>query len=159
MDPSQVERLLAERDCERLIVEYAHRLDLGQVERVADLFADDAVWEMPGMIRFQGRADLAAGIPARLSSPGRTTRHLCTNVAIDVTTSDDATGLCYFTNYRNDSVTGLVEQPAPISEPHYVGQYEDRFVRTPSGWLFAHRRVILAFAHQQSLETSAAKPR
>jgi hypothetical protein len=152
VDPSQIERLLAERACERLIVDYAHRLDLGQVERVAELFTDDAVWEMPGLIRFQGRAELTAGIPARLHSPGRTTRHLCTNVAIDVATSDDAIGLCYFTNYRHDSVTGLFEQPAPIGEPRYVGQYDDRFVRTPRGWLFAHRRVSLAFAYRQSLE-------
>ena len=90
MDP--LERLLAERACERLVYRYAHLLDLGQEDRVPELFADDGVWELPGRIRFAGRAELEAGIPTRLTVPGRTARHLCMNVVIDVLGPDEAVG-------------------------------------------------------------------
>ena len=36
MDLDPIERLMAERACERLIVEYSHRLDLGESTRVAE---------------------------------------------------------------------------------------------------------------------------
>ena len=41
LDP--MERLFAERACERLIVEFVHRLDLGDPSSVADLFTPDGV--------------------------------------------------------------------------------------------------------------------
>jgi hypothetical protein len=149
MDLDPVERLMAERDCERLIVEYARRLDLGEPQRVAELFTDDAVWEMPGRIRFEGRAELEAGFPGRMVAPGRTARHVVTNVAIDVASHDEATGFCYLINYRHDSPSGVPADPAPSAVPMYVGQYYDRFVRTPDGWRFKHRRSEVSFVRTQ----------
>jgi hypothetical protein len=146
LDP--IEQLMAERDCERLIVEYARRLDLGEPERVAELFADDGVWEMPGRLRFEGRAELEAAFPTRMDKPGRTARHVVTNVAIDVVSRDEATGFCYLINYRHDSPTGEPETPAPAEGPMYVGQYHDRFVRTAEGWRFKYRRSEIGFARR-----------
>ncbi len=144
LDP--LERLLAERECERLIVEYARRLDLGEPDGVAELFTEDAVWEMPGLIRFEGRDELSVGIPSRLSASARTTRHVCTNIAINVVGPSEAVGCCYLINYRHDWPDGVIEQQAPSAEPKYIGEYHDRFVRTPVGWRFAHRRTVLAFS-------------
>jgi hypothetical protein len=144
LDP--VERLLAERACERLVYTYARLLDFGDEARVPDLFTDDGVWEMPGRIRFAGRAELEAGIPTRLVAPGRTARHVCTNVTIDVLGPDEAVGFSYMINYRHDPPSGLAERPAPSGAPVYMGEYHDRFVRTPDGWRFALRRTELAFA-------------
>ncbi|MFE2481563.1 nuclear transport factor 2 family protein, partial [Streptomyces sp. NPDC059389] len=45
LDP--MERLLAERACERLVVEFVHRLDLGDPGSVADLFTQEGTWEWP----------------------------------------------------------------------------------------------------------------
>ena len=39
-----VERMLAERACERIIVDFIHRLDLGDPSSVAELFTPDGVW-------------------------------------------------------------------------------------------------------------------
>lgn len=39
-----MERLLAERACERLVVDFVHRLDLGDPGSVADLFTQDGTW-------------------------------------------------------------------------------------------------------------------
>ncbi|MFC8657086.1 nuclear transport factor 2 family protein [Streptomyces sp. JL1001] len=40
-----VGRLIAERACERLIVEFVQTLDLGEPGDVAELFTPDGVWE------------------------------------------------------------------------------------------------------------------
>jgi uncharacterized protein (TIGR02246 family) len=40
----QVNGLLAERDCQRLVHEYAWLVDSGAASGVADLFTDDGVW-------------------------------------------------------------------------------------------------------------------
>lgn len=42
-----VDSLLAERACERLIIDFVRRLDLGEPGSVADLFTADGVWEWP----------------------------------------------------------------------------------------------------------------
>lgn len=49
MDPLEdpLERLLAERACERLIIDFVHRLDLGEPGSVAELFTEDGTWEWP----------------------------------------------------------------------------------------------------------------
>jgi SnoaL-like protein len=144
IDP--LERLLAERACERLVYRYAHLLDLGEADRVPGLFADDGVWELPGRIRFEGRAELDAGIPSRLNKAGRTARHVCTNVVIDVLSPTEAVGTSYMINYRHDDPSGVPAELPPAGEPLYMGEYRDRFVRTEDGWRFLHRRTELAFA-------------
>ena len=45
MDP--LERLLAERACERIVVDFVRRLDLGEPASVAELFTEDGIWEWP----------------------------------------------------------------------------------------------------------------
>ncbi len=144
MEP--LERLLAERECERLILTYARRLDFGEESEVAALFTDDGVWEIPGQIRFEGRTEMEAGFPKRLVAPGRTARHVCTNIVVDVLGPDEAVGFCYMTNFRHDSPNGVPENPAPLEAPMYVGEYHDRFARTSAGWRFAHRRIHVSFA-------------
>lgn len=42
-----MQRLLAERACERLIVDFVHRLDLGEPASVAEPFAEAGTWEWP----------------------------------------------------------------------------------------------------------------
>ncbi|MER5519582.1 SpoIIE family protein phosphatase [Streptomyces sp. NPDC002763] len=42
-----VERMLAERACERIIVDFIHRLDVGDPSSVAELFTPDGVWHWP----------------------------------------------------------------------------------------------------------------
>lgn len=46
LDP--MERLMAERACERLILEVVRTLDLGDPPSVVGLFTPDGVWEWPG---------------------------------------------------------------------------------------------------------------
>ncbi|BAG17766.1 nuclear transport factor 2 family protein [Streptomyces griseus] len=57
LDP--LEALIAERACERLVVEFVRRLDLGEPGDVAELFTPDGVWEWAeGDRRIEGREAL-----------------------------------------------------------------------------------------------------
>ena len=133
--------LLAERACQRLVIDYARWLDAGDAERFGALFSDDAVWDMPGWFRLEGR-DAIVDRMVRPDRPG-TSRHLVSNIAIDLVGHDRAVGFACFVNYRNESA---VDRPGPAGEPRFVGRYLDRFDRTDDGWRIAHRRVEVDFA-------------
>ncbi|RYE00714.1 MAG: nuclear transport factor 2 family protein, partial [Sphingomonadales bacterium] len=62
----------------------------------------------------------------------RTTRHICSNVVIDVLAPDRARG--------ESAMLLFTGEGAPK-----VGSFHDRFVRTPGGWRFAERRGTLTF--------------
>ena len=142
---TELESLLIERACARLVALYTHRVDFGDAESVAELFAEDGVWEV-GDTRFEGRDALRAMLRNRQEMSGRRSRHVCTNLAVDVVDPDHATGLVYLSLYRHDfGSTERDEGVAPGGPPVAVGQYRDRFVRTADGWRFAWRRAELAF--------------
>jgi hypothetical protein len=139
LDP--LERLLAERACERLLVEFVARLDLGDPADVAALFTEDGVWEWPaGGRRVQGRDDLARYFGSRPAD--RLSRRLCTNVLVTVRSPDEAQATSYFTTYRVDGWAGEL-QPPPT--PTQVGHYRDVFHRVDGVWLLASRTTVLAF--------------
>jgi SnoaL-like domain len=143
-------RLLIERACERLIVDYARFVDFGEASRIAELFTEDGVWESEGL-RMEGRSAIREGFARREGVRRRVSRHACTNVAVDVISADEARGLCYLINYRFDRREGDdPAAPAPAGAPKYVGEYHDRFVRAAEGWRFAHRICTLGFVRPPS---------
>lgn len=137
--------LVVERDLHRLLVEYCALVDFGEAERIADLFTADGVWESSDGVVMDGQAAIRAGFGRRQGIRRRSARHVITNLWLDVASADAASGRCYLINYRHDSPSGEAEVPAPVDHPKYVGEYHDRFVRTPDGWRFAHRRFDLGF--------------
>ena len=136
-------RLADERACERLIVRYTHLVDFGRAPEIADLFTDDGVWRTDDF-EMRGRDEILAGFGRRQGVTRRQSRHVCTNVLIEVD-GDRATGLCYLVNYRHDSETGEAEKPAPADVPKFVGEYHDTFRRTEDGWRFVDRYCDMAF--------------
>lgn len=56
---------------------------------------------------------------------------------------NNATGVVYLTLYRHDDPDDAAVRPAEA--PAIVGEYRDRFVRTPEGWRFARREVRVDF--------------
>lgn len=61
-----IQQLMIERACERVIIEFVHRLDLGDPGSVAELFTRDGVWEWPhGERRIEGRDALRAYFASR----------------------------------------------------------------------------------------------
>ncbi|MFC8345030.1 nuclear transport factor 2 family protein [Streptomyces sp. NPDC057280] len=146
MDP--LERLLAERACERLIIDFVHRLDLGEPGSVAELFTEDGVWEWPPPggdgRRAEGREALRTYFGSRPAD--RLSRRVMSNILVTVTSPDTATATSYFTTYRVDGHEGDGQGPVPPGPPVQVGQYEDEFRRSAEGtWLLAARRLRLPF--------------
>jgi hypothetical protein len=78
----------------QLIVKYAHVIDAGEAERVGDLFAPDGVWEAYRNRRV-GQSEIREAFRLRQHNTTRVSRHICTNIAIEVISPREATGLSY----------------------------------------------------------------
>ena len=143
MDVQQ--RLLIERDCQRLVTQYCHYVDHGEAARIADLFSKDGVWTGPG-VRMQGRDQLLEGFGARQANTARMSRHVCNNLLVDVIDEDHAQGTVYLTLYRHDGEVG--RKVSPVAAPSMVGEYRDRFIRTPDGWRIQDRKIFVSFVRE-----------
>ncbi|MEU7059346.1 nuclear transport factor 2 family protein [Streptomyces sp. NPDC046197] len=139
MDP--LDRLLAERACERVVLDFVHRLDLGEPGSVAELFTEDGTWAWPAGERLvTGRGALREYFGSRPAD--RLSRRLMANVLVTATSPDTATATSYFTTYRVDGHRGGM---VPAGPPTQVGHYEDTFRRVHDTWLIASRTLFLPF--------------
>ena len=136
---SAVERLEIERACERLVYVYSRALDLGDMSAAADCFAADGSMARPMMpdAVIQGRETIRASLLSRPKT--LLTKHLATNVMIDVESRDAASGLSYLTMI---STTPPADARPPFVSPGpiYFGEFKDRFVRENGEWKFLERR-------------------
>lgn len=125
------ERRGIEADCARLIALYANLNDAGRWADVAALYAQDGRMARPTAPDhwIEGRDAILA---AFLDRPARTTRHVCSNIVIDVIGACEAVG--------ESAMLLFTGEGAPK-----VGSFHDRFVRTDAGWRFAERRGSLIF--------------
>ncbi|MCW3011561.1 MAG: nuclear transport factor 2 family protein [Solirubrobacterales bacterium] len=140
-----LQRIVAERACERLLVDYCRLVDFGQASRIANLFTEDGRWEGTDLV-LGGREEIRAWFTKREQLTRRVSRHLCTNVGVDVLSASEAESRCFLVNYRHDRAEGDLTMPAPMAVPKFVGELHDTFRRTHDGWRFASRRVDVAFA-------------
>lgn len=127
-----LERLLAERACERLILDYAALVDAARWEDVAALYAAGGRMSRPTAPDefIEGRGAILAGFLAR---PPRTTRHICANIRVNVESATRASAQSQILLF-----TGAERSPM-------VGSYADLMVRETGSWLFAERRGSLDF--------------
>ena len=92
----------------------------------------------------KGREQIAAGFAQRQANDARMSRHVCQNFLCEVIDDDHARGVVYLTLYRHDGEPG--RRFSPLAEgPELVGEYRDRFVRTPRGWRIAERETVASF--------------
>ena len=136
---SAAERIKIERACERIVYEYARALDLGDLSGAADFFAEKGSMSRPMMPDqvIEGREVIRTSLLTRPKT--LLTKHLATNVMIDVESSDTARGISYLTMI---SVTPAADARPPfVSQgPIYFGEFRDRFVRESGQWKFLERR-------------------
>ena len=123
-----------------LVYAYAERIDVGDFEGVADLFAE-------AELTFEGFAEGRPGREKILAMYETSTRryddgtprtkHVMTNVVVEV--DDDrrsATARTYFTVLQ--AVPGVFSL-----QPIIAGRYRDAFARTDGSWRFAHRHMLV----------------
>ena len=147
-DVNEIERLIAERACERLIIEYSRRVDFGEAARIADLFTQDATWEGVDLL-LTGREEIREWFSRRQGLQRRVSRHICTNIAVDLLSPTAARSLSYLVNERHDRAEGDLAMPAPGDVPKFVGECHDTFRLTDEGWRFTRRKVELAFVRHR----------
>jgi len=140
----ELDRMRVERSCERLINEYSRLVDFGEAASVADLFTEDARWEGTDLV-LNGREEIRAWFEKREGVTRRVSRHVFTNVIIDVVSETEANGLSYMINYRHDRAEGDESLPVVMEVPKWMGEARDTFRLTDDGWRFSSRRVEPAF--------------
>ena len=130
-----------ERACERLVCEFAERVDAQDFAGLRELFAADARFARP-----TDPDNLIHGVDnivnSYLARPrARITQHLCCNVRIDARPPDRASGSCRVLLYTADA-----DQPETPGKgrkstaSQLIGVFDDQFVLTTHGWRFAERR-------------------
>lgn len=149
-------RHLDERACEKLITRYVRFVDFGEASRLADLFTPSGVWEADDVV-LEGQDAIRAHFARREALVRRVSRHYCTNVSVDVLSSQVAKGLAYFLNFRHDRGEGDLRLPVPAGLPKYGGEYHCQFVRTPDGWRFERLHVDVTFLRPPSAIAEVAK--
>ncbi|MER5181620.1 nuclear transport factor 2 family protein [Streptomyces sp. NPDC002896] len=110
--------------------------DGGDVDSYVELFAKDAVWEMPGNQRTghdEIRAGNVSGYAAGLLGPGTGSRHIVGTTAVDIQ-GDTATAESQWV-----FVSGGPGSPAISAAGHYL----DTFRRTSDGWKITRRQLTL----------------
>jgi hypothetical protein len=139
-----VDRLIAERECERLIIDFVRRLDLGEPGSVAELFTPDGTWEWPdGRRRVEGRDALRRYFGSRPAD--RLSRRMMTNILVTLTSATTAFATSYLASYRVDGYAGGM---LPPQLPVNIGHYEDTFSKTDGKWLLTRRVTVLPFGSE-----------
>ena len=120
----------------RLLALYCQLLDDSRYEEWSQLFTPDGLWVL-GDREYHGRPAIKAYMDQlRRDRPDWRTRHLCTNLVLEL---DDGAGrvtsdLAMLVRNRDD--------PWRVAS---LGRYYDRVVRQPDapGWQFAERRLVV----------------
>ena len=116
---------------------YAERVDAGDLEGVAALFAEATYGADDGPER-RGSAEVLEALRRAivLHDGVPRTKHVITNLTIDV---DDEAGTATARSY----FTVLQATPTLPLQPILAGRYRDRFRRAADGWRFAERRISI----------------
>jgi hypothetical protein len=126
--------LVARESIRDLVARYNASGDAGRFDPMLELFAEEAVMEVPGGVH-HGRAAIRAffeGVSQRTGG-GRAApfvRHLTATHQIDVLSETEARGRCYYAVLTDRGLD-------------HWGRYVDEYRRLGGRWLFWRRRVTL----------------
>lgn len=136
---SAAERIEIERACERIVYEYSRALDLGDMNAAADCFAEHGSLTRPMAPDqvIEGREAIRAALLTRPKT--LLTKHLATNVMIDVESRDAARGISCLTMIAATPPEGGTP-PFPASGPLYFAEFKDRYIRENGVWKILERR-------------------
>lgn len=137
--PSAAECMEIERACERIIFAYSRALDQGDMSAAADFFAENSSFARPmaPTVVIHGREAIRAALLTRPKT--LLTKHVATNVMIDVESRDEARGLSYLTMISATPPDGT-DPPYVSAGPVYFCEFADRFVREGGAWKILERR-------------------
>jgi ketosteroid isomerase-like protein len=133
------ERLRIRLALEDLNTAFAHHLDHGEIEALADLFTEDALYTHGERIS-RGRAEIEALFRSRAAKGPRTSRHLYSGLRLTIDSATAATGTSVCLSFAAD---GLPPLPA---KPFLVADFDDRYRLGGDGrWRIASRHIHRVF--------------
>ena len=148
-----IKRMIIERACEQLSVAYARAVDFRDYDAFVELFTDDALLDL-GM-QIKGKEAIRESMQKR--SDEIRSRHVLSNIFIEVQDSQHARGISYLTLYRHVGTESLrTEIPVATTLPTAVGHYEDAFVLTSVGWRIKSRTLHVAFRNPSTVKPKPA---
>jgi hypothetical protein len=125
--------------CQRLAVACYSLMDQGRYEETAALFTEDAVWVRGGK-PVAGHEGILAALRQRSTS--EISRHLVTNVLIELRSEIEGVGTACFVPLRGAKrEDGTVAMP-PVTN---VGDLNFKFRREAAGWRIAHLQPTMIF--------------
>jgi hypothetical protein len=126
--------------CTDLIVGFAYLVDQRRYPELCDLFAEDGIFERPGL-RAEGHEAIRAFLDAR--SLETETRHVCAPPFFEEIGKDHARAITYVSMFHGPPPP----EGSPISVTGVAGlvEFHHRFIRTEAGWRIAHHesRVVV----------------
>ena len=137
------ERLKIEQECRDLVTKLNHYHDHRRADDAVALFAEDGCWIRRGR-PIRGTAELLASFKR---GGTRVNRHVGAATLITVHAEDRAEGVTYYLALHHDPGTADAKLPLPFVLPTTMGEWHDKFVRTPQGWRFAERLTLRVFAN------------
>lgn len=134
-----------ERECLRLVLRSIRVFDEQDWRAYASLFTEDGVFVRANQPDepLAGREAIRAALAARPAS--RLTRHLCTNIEIEVLDAEHARGFCYLLLYAGDISQRESAAGRLADDCQRMGEYRDTFLRTGEGWRIGRREGRLVF--------------
>lgn len=136
---SDLTSLLAERACQRLMLEYCECVDTRQFERLVSLFTRDGVLNRTDTGEIKGHEAIKAFFDVLTTDP---LIHAASNLLVDVTGPETAEASSYVTVYRSyrQNAAGLPK----LEAPYVVAKYIDKFVVEDGEWKIGYRDTIFA---------------
>lgn len=117
---------------------YSFHASMGELEAMVDTFADDGVWEIPGIgAKFEGKAQILAGAGAIVG-------------AIEYIVQLNSPAVIEVNGDRASAKTIIRECGKYAGKQvclEILGAYTDELVRTPAGWRFARRLFAVRGMH------------
>jgi hypothetical protein len=139
---TEIEKLLIERECHKLMVNYNVHNDNLDIEGFVSLWTEDCVFAKvvpPPLFEAKGHDGLRASMKHIIVDSPRLRRHLLVNPQITVLNEDEAEGFCI--GLAIFGPAGDRSLPVPVGGIELVGEYRDRYRRTPAGWKIARREL------------------
>ncbi len=138
-DVDAIATVLIDAACRRIVVATARCNDAKQWDELGDLYTVDATLQRPNGQVLTGRAEIVDSY--RSGPPERRTRHVCSNIDIEVLDAGSAVGVTSVLVYSWHDGDG---DGLPLATGPVIGDFRDRFTLTADGWSIAARTASLA---------------
>ncbi len=136
-DPA-VRRLIDTAEVTDVLYAYCDLVDRAEIDQLAAVFAEDAVFDYGHGRLFTGRDALVALFRDRIGQY-QATNHYLSNVRITFPTATTASSVAYVYAFHHYAESG--------DHFHVWGRYIDDLVRTADGWRIQTRKVRTAGDH------------